>query len=84
MGEYDESKDKVLDTRDLVNDDSKGGMQVMLCQYDGGDIKIQFQPYYINKEGKAQYTKAKRIKLSLWDNINSAVLDMQDSLNKKL
>lgn len=80
MTQYDESKDKLLDSRDIKNEDGNTGHIISLMQYNMGDIKVQIQPYYINKDGKVQYTKGKRIKLSLFPVVYEAIQDMESKL----
>jgi len=79
MGKYDPSKDKVLDFREVNDENGSTNFEVKLVSYEGGDIKVQINPFFIN-QGEKSYAKLSRIKLSLWDKIDEAVKEMEANI----
>jgi len=77
---YNPNLDKTLGHREIQGDSGTGGYEVKLVQYDKGDIKIQINPYFIDREGEKRYKKLSRIKLSEWEGIDIAVREMQSNL----
>ena len=81
MSGYDESKDKVLGFRVLTKegDDTGSGYEVKLCRYDGGDIKVQINPFY-TKDGEKRYNKLGRISYEWFVKIAVAVKEIYDEV----
>jgi len=79
MSGYDQSKDKVLSSRVLKREgeDTGSGYEVKLVRYDGGDIKVQINPFYMNDNEK-RYGKLSRIHYDYFVLIAKAVKEMYD------
>jgi hypothetical protein len=61
---FDESKDKVLGSWTIKGDDDST-IEVAVCQYNGGPIKVQIGPRLVEKKnGEAMRLKAGRLTMS--------------------
>ncbi len=76
---YDASMDKTLENWE--NDET--GLNISICQYGEGEIKLQVGPRsYVKKDGTKRTTKAGRLTIDdvLW--LNEVIEEVKDKMNE--
>lgn len=78
--EYDESKDELLDHREIQLPGAKSVLIASLNSYDGGDPKIQIQRTIKKQDGTVMYIKTGRLLYDEFAEIAKAVKEMYAKL----
>ncbi|MBW1850545.1 MAG: hypothetical protein JRJ15_03775 [Deltaproteobacteria bacterium] len=76
---YDSSKDQVLDTWE----NEKTGLNISICRYGEGEVKLQIGPRTITKQdGTKRATKAGRLSIDdvLW--ISDVIDEIKEKMNE--
>lgn len=74
---YEKDKDVVINT---VSSGSDKGVDVSICQYDGGEMKIQLSRWYTDEHGEKKFAKLGRLRIGELDFIIFAYQDMMKNL----
>jgi hypothetical protein len=70
---YDASKDKVLE-KQVACESDKDQLEVSICQYGGGEKKIQINRLVFNKkDGAYVHAKLGRLTFDEWEAVSKAV-----------
>lgn len=76
---YDASMDKILENWE----NEETGLNISICQYGEGEIKLQVGPRsYVKKDGTKRTTKAGRLTIDdvLW--LNDVIEEIKDKMNE--
>ncbi len=76
---YDASMDKILENWE----NEETGLNISICQYGEGEIKLQVGPRsYVKKDGTKRTTKAGRLTIDdvLW--LNDTIEEIKDKMNE--
>ena len=76
---YDSSKDHVLQTWE----NEKTGLNISICRYDEGEVKLQIGPRsYIKKDGSKSATKAGRLSIDDVNWLSECLEQVQEKMNE--
>jgi hypothetical protein len=58
---YDSSKDKTLETVDIVEEGGDSGIELSICSYNEGEEKVQLTRWKTEKDGSRKHMKLGRM-----------------------
>jgi len=84
--EYNPSDDEVLDSEVVENDTGKSGYEITLRRYKKGDLKIQYNYWYVSSEDNVKHYLPinKRIPFDKAVEISKKTIDMWERADAKL